>query len=195
MGTSDIGKENEPELSRIDSFDQTYARFHQAIYANVFKIVRNHSAAEDLLQDVFIAFWENMRSLEPERIPNWLFVVSFNKSISYIKKAGKINTGPYPMQSDTPEHMPETDEAEFEEKLLQVYEAIELLPEKKKQIFKQHRIEGKRLEQIASEMELSIHTVKDHLKIAGKLVRKSVLQNSSLRTEMELALLFVLSIY
>ncbi len=195
MRTSDISSKDEPDLSRMDSFDQTYARFHQAIYANVFKIVRNHSSAEDLLQEVFIAFWEHMGDLEPGRIANWLFVVSFNKSISYIKKAAKTTTDPYPLQSDPPESIPEIDETEFEEKLMQVYEAIELLPEKKKQIFKQHRIEGKRLEEIASEMELSIHTVKDHLKIAGKLVRKSIIQNGSIRSEMELALLFVLAIY
>ena len=195
MEASPVSKMDKYGLSRLDSFDETYAELHQALYANIFKIVQNHTCAEDLLQEVFIAFWEHMENLEPERIPNWLFVVSFNKSVSYIKRSARADIGAYPKHIDPVEDMAEIDESEFEERLLQVYEAIELLPDKKKQIFKQYRLGGKKLEQIASEMNLSVHTVKDHLKIAHKLIRKSVMQTSSQKAGIELALLFVLIAY
>lgn len=195
MEASPVSKMDKYRLSRLDSFNQTYAALHQAIYANIFKIVQNHTCAEDLLQEVFITFWEHMERLEPERIPNWLFVVSFNKSISYIKRSARIDTATFPKHLDPVEDIAEIDENEFEELILKVYDAIESLPEKKRQVFRQHRLEGKKLEQIATEMDLSINTVKDHLKIANKLIRKNLVRGTYLKAGTELALLFALTAY
>lgn len=190
MEVSDIsGKSG---LNKMHRFNQVYDSVHQAVYANILKIVQKPEAAEDLLQDVFVAFWEKIDDLDMERAANWLFVVSFNRAISYIKRKHLVLAGE--PDENLPEHEIELDEEEFSMKLSLIHQAIDELPERKKIIFKAHKLEGKPLEEIAAEMELSVHTIKDHLKIANKLIRKQVSEKATYSATSSLSLyLFLLT--
>lgn len=156
---------------RIAYFDACYAEFHQAVYSNVVKLVRDPLLAEDILQDVFLVFWENMYKLDGDRIANWLFVVSFNKSMNCLKRMRKHRS--LDEAEDMRDVTDETgiDEEDFAHKLQLIDEAVELLSDRKKEIFRMYRLEGKSLEEISSDMQLSVHTIKDHLKITHKLIR------------------------
>lgn len=181
------------DLLKKERFDELYAKLHHALYANIFKIVRNDTTTEDLLQDVFTALWERIDEMEYDHAVNWLFVVSFNKSVSFLKKANRISTEPYSGHLNTGEAPNDWDEDDFATKLSLLYEAIDELPERKKFIFREHRIKGRTLEHIAAELELSVHTVKDHLKLANKLIRSHVSKNStSLKTIAEMAICLLL---
>ncbi len=195
MSITEGDQKEQPESKRLENFERTYASLHQAVYANIFRVVRNPVVAEDILQDVFLTYWENMWRLDTDRTPNWLFVVSFNKSLTYVKKTARIGLEDYPEHLDEPADLPETDEIAFEERLTLVYEAIEFLPERKREIFKQYRMEGKAAEQIAVEMHLSVHTVKDHLKVANRLIRDRFAQKTALKAGTELALFVALLTY
>ncbi len=161
-------------------FETYYREFHQAVYANILKIVIRPEVAEDVLQEVFIALWENWSRLEPDRVANWLFVVSYNKSLSYLKKKQKRSFIEFAdgHELEVFAEVPEIDEEVFEQKLQLVQEAIAQLPDRKRIIFRKYRMEGKSLEEIAAEMELSVHTVKDHLKIANKLIKHYLVDKS-----------------
>ncbi len=153
---------------QIAYFDVCYAEFHQAVYGNIIKLVRDPQSAEDILQDVFLVFWENMYKLDRDRVANWLFVVSFNKSMNCLNRMRKHRS-----LEEAEDTQDETgiDEKDFEQKLQLIDEAVELLSDRKKEIFRMYRMEGKTLQEISSEMQLSVHTVKDHLKITHKLIR------------------------
>lgn len=161
------------EVEQLSYFNQCYADFHQAVYRNIFKIVQNESVAEDILQDVFLALWENLYKIDSARTGNWLFVVSYNKSLIHLKRncryceLGKL---------DLADH-PEIDEVEFEHKLNLIDEAIERLPERKKEIFRMYKLEGKSLTEISFLTQLSINTIKDHLKIARRMIREFLDRN------------------
>lgn len=174
---------------KISYFDKCYADLHQAVYRNIVKFVHDHTIAEDLLQDVFLAFWENMYKIDPDRVANWLFVVSYNKSVNSLKNARKFRElGEIEIADEI-----EIDEADFEYKLQLIDQAVDLLPGRKKEIFRMYRLEGKSLHEISSQMQLSVHTIKDHLKIARKLIRAYLNQNHLHNSSLEfLFLLFLL---
>jgi RNA polymerase sigma factor (sigma-70 family) len=178
--------------SRKERFDQVYAKLHQALFTNIFNIVQNRSTAEDLLQDVFVSFWEKMDDLDTENPANWLFVVSFNKSLSLLKKNHKIQPEELCNTPDLQDAPTEDMEQEFAEKLGLVYEAIQQLPDRKQVIFKKHRLEGEPLDQIAFELELSIHTVKDHLKVANRMIRQYVAETKTIKIVPDLAIYLIL---
>ncbi|WP_431212046.1 RNA polymerase sigma factor [Puia sp. P3] len=71
----------------LTAFDEIYHQYHNAVYSNIYKLVRQEAVAEDILQEVFIALWENRRRLEPAKVAGWLFVTSYNKSVKYLKKS------------------------------------------------------------------------------------------------------------
>ncbi len=177
---------------KIKRFDQYYADLHHAVYGNILKLVHDSGLAEDLLQDVFLVLWENLEELDPERIPNWVFVVSFNKSISCLKRMRKNRSFSESGELKEPTDIPAIDEEDFERKLQLVYDAVDRLPVRKKEIFKMYRFEGKSINEISSEMKLSINTVKDHLKIAHKTVRSHLFENHLTYSGAELALLIYL---
>lgn len=186
---------NETSLSRqerIRYFDKCYADLHQAVYGNIIRLVQDPALAEDILQDVFLAFWQNADRLDPDRVVNWLFVVSFNKSMNSLKKLQRHSSlGGHPEEIATDEM--EIDEEDFERKLQLIDRAVDLLSDRKKQIFRMYRLEGKSLQEISSEMQLSVHTIKDHLKITHKLIRAYLDKNHLYYTGAEfLFLLFFL---
>lgn len=161
------------EMDDIQSFDVVYKQYHQALYANILRIVRKPEMAEDVLQEVFMAFWEKRKALEMDRIADWLFVVSYNKSLTAVKRAARESM--ITLQTDNHENItlqePEISEEEFQELLAMVNDAIGHLPERKKQIFMLYRLRGIPLADIARDLDISIATVKEHLTISNKFIR------------------------
>ncbi|WP_247235628.1 RNA polymerase sigma factor [Telluribacter sp. SYSU D00476] len=166
--------------SGMAGFDSLYYKYHQAVYANILKMVREPAVAEDLLQDVFLALWEHHTSIESNRVANWLFVVSYNKSLTFLKKLRRSPVSLVP-EIAVLENIASSDllsEEDFLERLAMVEEAIALLPERKKEIFYKYRFEGIPLQEIASLLNISVHTVKDHLKVATKFIREYMTEKS-----------------
>lgn len=179
-----------PQGDGPDYFDALYYRYHQAIYANILKMVKKPEITEDLLQEVFLALWVHHATVERARVANWLFVVSYNTTVSYLKKSRNL-----PIQLHAPESMGdawvegiEISEEDFEERLDRIEEAIEQLPARKREIFQLYRFEGMSSDEIASTLDISVHTVKDHLKVANKSIRTYLFEkyHYSLLTEMVL---------
>ncbi|GAB2794596.1 RNA polymerase sigma factor [Rhabdobacter roseus] len=174
-------------------FDGLYEQYHQAVYANILKLVRQPELAEDLLQDVFLALWEHRSTLERERVANWLFVVSYNKSVSYLKKVRRAPslTDPQAAELENVADGVELSEEEFMARLAMIEEAVAQLPERKKEIFRRYRFEGRSLEEIAQGLNLSVHTVKDHLKVANKSIREYIARKYPLSLTADLVLLLL----
>ena len=71
----------------IGAFDILYHKYHHAIYRNIYKITKDKEISQDILQDVFIVLWEKRYKIKPDQsVSGWLFVISFNRSISYLRK-------------------------------------------------------------------------------------------------------------
>ena len=76
----------------IAAFNDIYWAYHRNLYSNILKLIKEHDATQDILQEVFIVFWEKRQTIDVTRpVSNWLFVVSYNKSIDYLKKRHKQN--------------------------------------------------------------------------------------------------------
>ena len=72
------------------AFDSIYYRYHQAVRANIFKIVRDPEMTDDILQEVFISLWDRRTTfVNYKKISGWLFVSSYNHSL----KAGALPKG------------------------------------------------------------------------------------------------------
>jgi RNA polymerase sigma factor (sigma-70 family) len=150
------------------AFEELYYMYAAAIKANITKWIKDPEAVHDLLQEVFIALWENRQNITPEKgIAPWLYTVSHNKSIKYLKK--QITSEPL---IDLPE---EQDNEQDDLHINIIYEALDQLPERKKTAFLEYKLKGKSLDQVATEMGITKETVKGYLKD----VRKSILEYMS----------------
>lgn len=158
----------------LPQFDALYRQYHQAVYANITKMVKQPEAAEDLLQEVFLALWENRLQLDAGRVPGWLFVVSYNKSVTFLKKKLKE---PAPLHDDAELEANEDsseEEALYRLRLSIVEEAVSQLPARKKEVFRLCRFEGRSYDEVADILGISTASVKDYLKQSTRFIRDYV---------------------
>lgn len=179
----------------LEHFDRLYHTYHQAVYANIFKMVSHAPCAEDILQEVFMSLWENRQQLDPDKVAGWLFVVSYNKAASYLQRKLKESTLLVADDESLTGNLSGNDapdEALFQWRLSAVEEAINHLPARKKEVFRLCRFEGKSHDEVAEQLGISELSVKDYLKQSTQFIRQYI---SSHYPHFELTSLALLLVY
>lgn len=176
----------------ISAFDILYHKYYNAVLANIFKLIKQQEAAEDVLQDVFAALWENRKKIDGEKsVGGWLFVVSHNKAIKFLHKKvrEKILTREemFGEIAEAPEN--EHDQAEYQSDLIN--EAIKNLPPQKKLVFTLCKLEGKTYQEAAQALGISPHTVKEYVRDALKFIKTYSLSQYTLNSPLSLSFLIV----
>ena len=155
----------------VNAFESLYHSYHQLVYANVFKLTRDANATQDILQEVFISLWEKRLSINPEKsVSGWLFVVSYNKALTHLKRA--LLTANVYKEATAADPEPETGYRETQARLLK--EAIGQLSPQKRKVFELCKIHGKSYDETARELHLSKHTVKEYLSASVAGIREYV---------------------
>jgi len=174
----------------VGAFDDLYYKYHNAVFANIFKLIKQQEAAEDVLQDVFTALWVNRKKISREKsVAGWLFVVSYNKAIKYLHKAvrEKILFN-QEVGSDIAE-APTREVEQIEYQFNLINEAIENLPPQKKRVFTLCKLEGMTYEEAAGVMGISPHTVKEYVSAASKFVKAYSLNQYAIGAPLSLSAL------
>jgi RNA polymerase sigma factor (sigma-70 family) len=147
----------------VKSFDTLYLKYHRPLYTNILKLTKDTETAQDILQEVFISLWEKRMSLDEDKpVANWLFTVSYNKSITCLKRILKEATR-FTYLTNRYEATDEK-EAELKEVQLSLIEgAVKHLSPQKSKVFVLCKLQGKTYDQTAKELKISRHTVKEYL--------------------------------
>ncbi|MBD0293596.1 MAG: sigma-70 family RNA polymerase sigma factor [Flavisolibacter sp.] len=158
----------------VNAFNALYWKYHQAVYANIFKLTKETETTQDLLQEVFITLWEKRSTIDVDQsVSGWLFVVSYNKSVSYLKKALKEPVVDNELNEELqPAEEPEINVREVRFQLLE--DAVEQLSPQKKRVFELCKLQGKSYEETAKELNISKHTVKEYLSAAITNVKEYI---------------------
>ncbi len=72
------------------AFRELVNRWQPRLYYYVRRIVEDESAVWDVLQETWLAVYQNIRKLEdPRKFPAWLYKISHNKAVSLLRREGK----------------------------------------------------------------------------------------------------------
>ncbi len=167
------------DLQRGDkkTFDAFYYRYYQSVFRNITKLIHRHDIAEDILQEVFLALWEHRSQLDPERpVDGWLFVVSYNKSINWLKKnSQEKNFLAAPViQACYDSEETKLQEQSFQNQVAVINDAVNQLPPRKKQAFKLCKLEGRSYEEAGELLGISSDTVKEYVKNSSQIIRRYI---------------------
>ncbi len=129
--------------------------------------------AEDIVQDVFLRFWEENKLLSVETNPKaYLFRSVRNASIDYIRKNN------YRVFTDIEEaNLISEEEISEEELSLQyerLYRIIGQLSPQERTVLNAIVVENKRYKEVAEEMNISVNTVKTYFAKALRTLRKEL---------------------
>ncbi|MRG45172.1 sigma-70 family RNA polymerase sigma factor [Chitinophaga sp. SYP-B3965] len=162
------------------AFEAVYHQYHQAIFANILRLVKQQHKAEDILQDVFVTLWESRFKLtEKQSVSGWLFTTSYFKALEYLRKSVKENIT---LLSEEQYEFPDDDtdlEETYQQKLSIITSVMELLPPRKRTAFQLCRVEGKSYEEAAAMLEISVESVRDYVKTSSIFIRKHILEHNT----------------
>lgn len=179
-------------LSRGDiaAFNALYYKYYKAVFSNVFKLVQQQQAAEDIMQEVFASLWTHRDRIDQERtVGGWLFVVSYNKALQFLHRSVREKVrlhGEFTMEiAEIIEDDPET--VEYQYRLIN--EAIENLSPQKKRVFILCKLEGKTYEEAALALGISRHTVKEYVSASLQFIKDYSLSRHTFNAPLTLSLL------
>lgn len=140
------------------------------------KVVNNMEDAQDVVQQVFISYYENEESINiTTSTIGYLKRSVYNKSIDQIrKKKSKQKYENWSIYNNKSEILRFEDALEFAELEKLIFDTINGLPDRCKEVFILSRMEGKSNKEIADELNISIRTVETQISKALKTLRKTV---------------------
>ncbi|HXO77620.1 MAG TPA: sigma-70 family RNA polymerase sigma factor, partial [Puia sp.] len=129
----------------------------------------------------FLKLWERRSSLDPDQsVPAWLFVLSYNKAIDYLKHYLRHSISLDESQEKMLVVPPEETYLTIEEKTQLLSEAINQLSPQKRKVLELCKLQGKTYEETARELHISRHTVKEYLASAISHVKGYIRQHGAM---------------
>jgi RNA polymerase sigma factor (sigma-70 family) len=180
---ADAGAEAGPgSLIRDTRIAQAAEGQRSRLLAFIRRRVASDSQAEDILQDVFYQLLTSYSVTEPiETMTGWLFIVARNKIIDWYRRRRPgdraldeaLDGGPVTLAEILPAPMEGPDTGYDREVIAEeLAEALEELPEKQRQVFIMHEIEGRSFNEIREITGDPLNTLLSRKRYAVQFLRR-----------------------
>ena len=156
-----------------------YDRYGRIMYSLIFRIVRNTSVAEDLVQETFLRIWNRVHGFDPEKgaLSPWVLAVARNRAIDYLRSVdGRMAQSAFEL--DKMEHPIVF--ADFDSGILNM-DRVRMLKEAFQKLTPNQRIalelayyEGLSQSEMAERMKQPLGTVKTWVRSALKILREEL---------------------
>tara|TARA_R110002050_G_scaffold261556_1_gene401640 strand:- start:130395 stop:130952 length:558 start_codon:yes stop_codon:yes gene_type:complete len=168
----EIKKKNEEVFKNF--FDNHYKNL--VIYANGY--LYDKDSSEDVVQDVFIYIWEHANNINIETsLKGYLYAMVRNRCLNFLKSI-KITDNyefiEFNINLITEHVFDSTSEEDKKIVYHQILKIVDTLPEKMQQVVKLKFLHNYKYSEIASELDISVNTVKTQLKRAKLKITEMV---------------------
>ncbi len=154
-------------LLRVQESDETtfellLRTYWNTVFSHALAYLKSVEKAEELTQDVFMNIWKARKNLPAVQcFKDYLFITTRNRILNETRKRlSELYTNHLPDPLEVADPAGATEYRETYQILMQ---GIELLPEKRKRVFKMSRLEGMSNEQIAETLSIHRDTVYQYL--------------------------------
>jgi RNA polymerase sigma-70 factor (family 1) len=136
---------------------------------------------EDIVQNLFVYFWENAEKIELDvSVKAYFFQSVKNRCLNHLRDL-HIHDRHNLLYMGALLNQEEVDDLEDPEIIDEIGKAISKLPKEMAEVFKLKYMEGKKLREIAQMNQISENTVKTQLKRAKDKLRKMLFKRTSMR--------------
>ncbi|MCO5238692.1 MAG: RNA polymerase sigma-70 factor [Chitinophagaceae bacterium] len=161
------------------AFRKLFDIYKERFYAVAFKMTQSDEVAEDIVQDVFMNIWKNReRFLTVEHPSSYFFTAVYRKVYhhyrrlaferKFLQSASRVKES----ESTTDEMVITSEYSEW------ISRAVAELPPRQRLVLKLSKEEGMKREDIARQLEISPHTVKNLLSNALKSIHTFLTKSS-----------------
>jgi RNA polymerase sigma-70 factor (family 1) len=155
------------------AFDILYRKYSARLYKFAFSLLKTNEDAENIVQDVFLKLWLNREKVDKAAsVKYFVFTIAYHSSISLIRKKLKESEfAEYLLSRQGSEQEPEMLLAEYNELDEKLNQVIASLPERQRDIYRLHMIDGLKYSEIAGRLGISENTIQNHMSRAIKTIR------------------------
>jgi len=168
-------KENILEQLKTGS-SKSYELFFRGYYQDLFlwahSILKDADAAEDVVQEFFLDFWQKKRyQLIQTNLQSYIYRSVKNSCLNYLKKESKLVRDIEHLDQEA--SLPKLD-MEVLESNEEIYSVINQLPEKCRAVFMLCCVHGYTYNEAAEDLDISLNTVRTHMIRAFKFLREKL---------------------
>lgn len=157
-----------------DVFAGLYNHYFPRLVMIAEKYVKDLHIAKEIVQDVFMKFWESPPELlHAAAFRSYLYRTVINNAINHLHRQKTIERHHLKISQQLTDEYIDTLHEEQELKMW-LYAEIERLPEQCRKVFKMSRLEGLKYREIALEIGIAEKTVENHIVHALKLLRSRI---------------------
>lgn len=162
-----------------DAFKRLYKQLHPAVYRFIYAILKDQDHSEEILQETFITLWVNRDKLDSrETLSPYLYTVARRLTIDAFRKASTESSFKKRLKYITSDASNHTEEQLLLRDLRQcIDEGMKHLPQQQRLVFQLSRVDGLSYDEIAKQLQISRHTVRNHLVCALKTIKIFVSKN------------------
>ncbi len=147
-----------------EAFATLYDRHSRPAYSLAYRMMGEHQAAEDLVQDAFLKLWRSASSYRPERgsVRTWLLSIVHNRGIDQLRSSASRRRTQEKVEASAPRSQPSEafSEAWRNSQREQVREALDTVPPEQLKVLALAYFSGYTHMEIAENLDVPLGTVK-----------------------------------
>lgn len=160
----------------ITAFEMLFRTYYQPLCNYAYTFVQDRDEAEEIVQTTFLAVWERKETLEIRTaVKPYLYAMVRNACLNVLKHE-KVKKQHAVVQLATSERSVESVARTVMASELEtrIYQAMDVLPEQCRLVFKLSRFEELKYAEIAEQLNISIKTVENHMGKALRIMREQL---------------------
>jgi RNA polymerase sigma-70 factor (ECF subfamily) len=148
---------------------ELFLRHYRPLCLYALHYLKDADAVEDVVQEVFTAYWQRLGDSAPEHPKSYLYSMVRNRCIDLLRRTGR---DPEQVRAeDAADVIDENQEESRAELEARLWTAVEHLPAKRRELLLMCKRDGMSYEAIAEATKLSVNTVRNQISRALKTLR------------------------
>lgn len=180
---NDINDKEKYWVSRLvksdeEAFCALYSLYKKRIIYFSMKFVKSEDFAEDIFHDTFTALWQTRAFLDPNiPISSYLYTIARNRILNILRDLSPEDQLHDFILSQAIDYTEDVFEKVTASELKDIiYQAINKLTKRQREVFEMSRYEGLSHKEIAQALGISVYTVQEHISTALKILQTSIHQ-------------------
>ena len=157
----------------VRAFEELFHTYAPPLYAFAADYLRTRDAAQEVVNDVFVAVWKRQGRWQPRGpLRAYLYQAVRNRAASYARRRRARKTMEGPLEGPAPAHGTTPAEAmELADLAEAVWACAAEMPPRRRTVYLLHRQHGLTYAEIAQVMGLAPKTVENHMGLALRFLR------------------------
>ncbi len=163
------------------AFELIFYRYKGKLYDFIHRSLPEEEDVESIVQGIFVRIWINRSDLNPAQSFNgYIYTIARNEIYGHLRKLMTRQKYQQEILQNLTDSSNSTERhIEYQELEKIIAELIEAMPEKRREIFKQSRLEGLSYKEISRQLNISENTVDTQIRKALSYLKKKLRNYSS----------------